>query len=1205
MASSAVPHEEKMYDVFLSFRGEDTRNQFANYLYDALHEKQILTFMDHRLERGDEISPTLRKAIDESLISVVIFSENYATSTWCLDELVQILECKKRNGQIVMPIFYGIDPTSIRKQNGSYEVAFDQLEERFKNRMDKVLQWRAALTEAANLCGLDSKDIRPENKLIQKIVKDILLKLPKYSSWNMDQCKGRLFGIQEHIKQIEELLCFGSTDVRIVGIWGMGGIGKTTLASAVFQRFSYSHFEGRTYLWNVRQEYECFGPNYLRKKLLTDLLKDEGNMVNMDTPFVASPFILDRLRRKKVLIVLDDVDSSIQLDALVEGYHQLAPGSRIIVTTRNKQVLAKVANGIHKVEGLNYIESLKLFHVHAFGKNSLAVDYQTLSTRVASYADGNPLALRVLGSFLHSRSKEEWESALEKLKRVPNKDILKVLRISYEGLDDKAICDIFLDIACFFDYPFTREYAESIIDGGDSSAKIGISVLIDKCLIEICRNDETKLCMHDLIRQMGWSIISNEHKEPGNRSRLCDANDGTSMIEGIVLDMSEIKRDVMVKPTAFSKMCNLRFLKIHCRDHIGRNKSKLYFPQGLDSFVSKELRYFQWDFYPFKSLPSDFTFENLVELILRHSHVKQLGNHLVQFLPKLRKMDLSNSKLLSQIPDLSQAPNLESLNLEGCTNLFRILSSIQDLHKLTHLTLNGCTNLRDLEDMSRSERYLDLVKRGEIKNVLSNIYQLNFTSLSTSIASFITNFPHFSSQTNIAPKFPMNLTVLDLGGNAIEAVPSSIQFLPSLARLDLSLCTNLKRLPTSICKLKSLEWLSLYGCSNLEEFPEILDPMNRLDSLELSRAGIKMLPESIENLIGLKLLRIKGCNDLEFLPNNLCNLSSLDSMFMDNCPKLQTLPPCPLGLQVLSLTNCESLKSIAELPSCIDYLDARDCTSLETISSWTSPPMYKTSKSDWPGRDTLNLSNCSMSHETSLMINNGATLRIFRAMLQKQTGSENELDDQILHSCYPGNEIPNLFTYQSRGNSSINMKLPLYWNSNDDILGVAFCVIIDRSKIEPYTFVDIHYQIDDGQAHKLFDCYVNLGEIDTNSDHVLMWYNLKYVNGRNWISSCKDVDVAEVCFHVCPSFYDRRLRRYVDLGSDDERCKIKKCGTRLVYKKDLEQLAHSHGEDCDVDDESHPTSLLSKRRFDDWKQEDDDDDDQSQPMIDSKKIKLV
>lgn len=353
-------------------------------------------------------------------------------------------------------------------------------------------------------------------------------------------------------------------------------------------------------------------------------------------------------------------------------------------------------------------------------------------------------------------------------------------------------------------------------------------------------------------------------------------------------------------------------------------------------------------------------------------------------------MDLSNSKLLSQIPDLSQAPNLESLNLEGCTNLFRVLSSIQNLHKLTHLNLNGCTNLRDLEDMSGRKGYLDLVKRGDVKNVLSNIYQLNFTSFNSSIASLITNFPLFSSQTNISPKFPMNLTVLDLGGNSIEALHSSISLLPNLARLDLSLCKKLKSLPTSICKLKSLESLKLYGCSNLEEFPEILDPMNRLDFLELSEAGIKKLPESIKNLIGLKLLRIKNCKDLEFLPN-LCNLSSLDSMFLDNCPKLQTLPPCPLGLQCLSLTNCGSLKSITEIPSRLDHLDARDCTSLETISNWTSPPMYKASKCDWPGSDALNLSNCSLSLETSLMINNTATLRMFRSMLKKQMGSNQDV----------------------------------------------------------------------------------------------------------------------------------------------------------------------------------------------------------------------
>nr|XP_048319699.1 disease resistance protein RPV1-like [Ziziphus jujuba var. spinosa] len=159
MSSSSLSLEEK-HDVFLSFRGEDTRNTFASYLYAALSANQILTFMDHELKRGDEISPTLSRAIKESKISVIIFSENYASSTWCLDELVHILEYKKIRGLILIPIFYGIDPSVVRKQEGSYKVAFDSHEKSFKDRMEKVNQWRAALTEASNLCGLDSKDFR-------------------------------------------------------------------------------------------------------------------------------------------------------------------------------------------------------------------------------------------------------------------------------------------------------------------------------------------------------------------------------------------------------------------------------------------------------------------------------------------------------------------------------------------------------------------------------------------------------------------------------------------------------------------------------------------------------------------------------------------------------------------------------------------------------------------------------------------------------------------------------------------------------------------------------------------------------------------------------------------------------------------------------------------------------------------------------------
>jgi hypothetical protein len=144
---------EGAYDVFLSFRGEDTRKTFTDHLYAALDQAGIRAFRDDdELPRGEEISDHLLRAIQESKISIVVFSKGYASSRWCLNELVEILECKKRKtGQIVLPIFYDIDPSDVRKQTGSFAKAFDKHEKRFEEKL--VKEWRKALEDAANLSG--------------------------------------------------------------------------------------------------------------------------------------------------------------------------------------------------------------------------------------------------------------------------------------------------------------------------------------------------------------------------------------------------------------------------------------------------------------------------------------------------------------------------------------------------------------------------------------------------------------------------------------------------------------------------------------------------------------------------------------------------------------------------------------------------------------------------------------------------------------------------------------------------------------------------------------------------------------------------------------------------------------------------------------------------------------------------------------------
>ena len=142
------------YEVFLSFRGVDTRRSFTDHLYAALIKKGIITFRDEeKLETGKSVSLELFKAIEDSMIAVVIFSKNYAFSTWCLDELGKIVEYMKEKRMTVLPVFYDVDPSNIRKQLGTFEKAFVAHEERFRENMEKIKGWKVALIEVANLKG--------------------------------------------------------------------------------------------------------------------------------------------------------------------------------------------------------------------------------------------------------------------------------------------------------------------------------------------------------------------------------------------------------------------------------------------------------------------------------------------------------------------------------------------------------------------------------------------------------------------------------------------------------------------------------------------------------------------------------------------------------------------------------------------------------------------------------------------------------------------------------------------------------------------------------------------------------------------------------------------------------------------------------------------------------------------------------------------
>ncbi|TKY68181.1 TMV resistance protein N [Spatholobus suberectus] len=677
------------HDVFLNFRGEDTRDNFVSHLRAELRRKKIEAYIDERLGRGEEISSALHKAIEESKIYVLIFSEHYASSTWCLNELTKILECKRKYKRDVIPVFYKVDPSIVRKQGDKYAEAFDGHEQQFKDNIDKVYAWRASLTKAAGISGWDSRAIRPEYTLVTEIVNDILRKL---SLSSVSDHQG-IIGIDNHIARIQSLLHLDSPAIRFIGIWGMGGIGKTTIARQIYHKLVLQ-FGSSSLLLNGQEEIERHGIHRIREKCLSELLQG-------DHTFSGSSFSYERLKRTKVLLILDDVNNWDQLKYLIGDIGNFGQGSRIIVTSRDKQVLKNAkADEIYEVEVMNFEDSLKLFSLSAFKENRPIETYMDLSVKVLNYARGIPLALNALGSLLYGRTREAWESELKKLEMLekrPDPKIFNVLKLSYDGLDEEQK-DIFLDIACFHRGQEEIVVAQTL-DSCGFSANIGMDVLKDRCLISVL---EGRIVMHDLIQEMGQEIVRQQCvNNPGKRSRLWNVEDiytvlkknkGKDAIQCILLDICKIK-NVQLHAKTFEKMDNLRMLQFY-KSSGYRNDSNVFLASPLES-LPDSLKILRWDAFPQRSLPPNFCPENLVRLEMRHCRILEQLWQEDQHLPSLKRLDLSYSWKLTRIPDLSQSPNIEEIFLSDCVRLCKVYSS-GFLSKLNSLRLNGCVKLRSL-----------------------------------------------------------------------------------------------------------------------------------------------------------------------------------------------------------------------------------------------------------------------------------------------------------------------------------------------------------------------------------------------------------------------------------------------------------------------------------------------------------------------------
>ncbi|KAG4981592.1 hypothetical protein JHK84_035168 [Glycine max] len=759
------------YDVFLSFSGIDTRHSFTDNLYNSLKQRGIHAFIDDEgLRRGEEITPTLLKAIRESRIGIIVFSKSYASSTYCLDELVEILECLKVEGRLVWPVFYDVDPSQVRYQTGTYAEALAKHKERFQDDKGKVQKWRKALHEAANLSGWHFQHgSESEYKFIKKIVDEASKKINRTPLHVADNP----VGLESSVLEVMSLLGSGS-EVSMVGIYGIGGIGKTTVARAAYNMIA-DQFEGLCFLADIREKaISKHRLVQLQETLLSDILGEKDIKVGDVSRGI--PIIERRLRKKKVLLILDDVDKLVQLQVLAGGYCWFGSGSKIIITTRDKKLLA--THGVvklHEVKQLNDEKAFELFSWHAFKRNKFDPSYVDILNRAVFYACGLPLALEVIGSHLFGKSLDECNSALDKYERIPHRGIHDILKVSYDGLeeDEKGI---FLDIACFFNTCNMR-FVKQMLHARGFHAEDGIRVLSDKSLIKIDESGCVK--MHDLIQHMGREIVRQESKlKPRKRSRLwldedivrvLEENKGTDKIEAIMLNVRD-KKEVQWSGKAFKKMKNLKILVI-----IGQAIFS-----SIPQHLPNSLRVLEWSSYPSPSLPPDFNPKELEILNMPQS---------CRF-ESLISVNFEDCKFLTELHSLCEVPFLRHLSLDNCTNLIKVHDSVGFLDNLLFLSAIGCTQLEILVPCIKLEslEFLDLTECFRLKS-----------------------FPEVVGKMD-------KIKDVYLDKTGITKLPHSIGNLVGLERLYLRQCTQLYQLPISIHILPNVEVITDYGKRGFQLF---------------------------------------------------------------------------------------------------------------------------------------------------------------------------------------------------------------------------------------------------------------------------------------------------------------------------------------------------------------------------------------------------
>ncbi|KAG0568529.1 hypothetical protein KC19_6G026000 [Ceratodon purpureus] len=729
-------------------------------------------------------------------------------------------------------------------------------------------------------------------------------------------------------------------EAPIVGVVGMGGIGKTTLAKAVYQSIC-KDFDRSSYLDDVKSKASL-------DEVLITLLQDfgitdrkTGSIVQHSASKDSRDVLLEDLKKyivhqHKVLVVVDDVGTKENLDRLLKdmGFLTGNKESRLIVTCRNWQVLKEYVPRVQRydVEFMSSSEDIELFSYHAFqGARTLEQKRQTLHEflrkdssehlmdefeivcdDVVRACSGLPLSLEVMGRFLGGYLKDDlsskqcldcWKGALEKLKYVEpleggddNDKLWKVLQISYD-----ALCvneqNMFLDIACFFSesVQYSEETLLRIWGGKQSKTLIELRYLKERCLVKI-NTEGGVVTMHDQLRDMGRGVVRGQgHLMVKEMSRLWDCKDVRELLQS-----NEIKSEWMEGLSLYGFSLEDWSMRLNdgmeAESKTSEHTKRMKYSLNLKCPQMKLLNMNKGDENVIEAINIQGT-THVQWLCLRESSISKVPNFLQQF-KELCVLDMRDCKHLEKLDDtIGKLSNLLELNLNGCDGLTRLPDSIGELVKLFKLDLSSCEGLTCLpESIGKLSSLLELNLTGCI----------GLTRLPDSIGGLV------------------KLSKLDLSScEGLTYLPESIGKLSNLLELNLDECIGLTRLPDSIGGMVKLTLLVLSASEDLTCLPETIGKLSNLLELNLYNcSGLTKLPHSIGELVKLSKLRLFWCEGLTCLPESIGKLNNLLELNLNGCSGLTRLPDSIGGMVKLSQLVISACKGLTGLPESIGNLSS-------------------------------------------------------------------------------------------------------------------------------------------------------------------------------------------------------------------------------------------------------------------------------------------